>query len=324
MSVLRRLGGLLSFTWLRSHAPPPEPPLPAVSPAHEELPATPRTEALVVAMLVLASVAAIVFVVVYFADGSTQLLGAALGGCLLFLAAAMIAAGKLVVPQIVEVEPRPEVEHPEAPDEADHELRRVGEGINRRGLLLAAGGAATASIGAAAAVPLLSLAGPTGQPVGYSPWREGMRLVDDRGRPIRPDELAVGSFVTAVPEGQNPESFGAPLMVVNIEAGQIHPAPGREGWAVGGVQAFSKTCTHAGCAVAMLRYPLDADLAPGPALVCPCHYSAFDVAHAASVVFGPAGRPLPQLPLRLGSDGSLEAAGPLSGPVGPSYWSVRE
>jgi len=57
--------------------------------------------------------------------------------------------------------------------------------------------------------------------------------------------------------------------------------------------------------------------------VCPCHYSTFDVAAAGKVLFGPAGRPLPQLPLEIGADRGLRAAGNLSGPAGPSWWGVR-
>jgi ubiquinol-cytochrome c reductase iron-sulfur subunit len=58
----------------------------------------------------------------------------------------------------------------------------------------------------------------------------------------------------------------------------------------------------------------------GPALVCPCHYSTFDVLDGGSVEFGPAGRSLPQLPLQIDAAGVLLAAGPMSGPVGPSWW----
>ena len=60
-----------------------------------------------------------------------------------------------------------------------------------------------------------------------------------------------------------------------------------------------------------------------PALVCPCHYSTFDPAAGGAVLFGPAGRPLPQLPLQIDHAGHLRAAGTFSGPVGPSWWGVR-
>jgi ubiquinol-cytochrome c reductase iron-sulfur subunit len=83
-------------------------------------------------------------------------------------------------------------------------------------------------------------------------------------------------------------------------------------------------CTHAGCAVSMFRYPLSPSTNDaGPALVCPCHLSTFDVARGAEVTFGPAGRPLPQLPLTRDADGFLVAAGELSGPPGPSFSGLR-
>jgi ubiquinol-cytochrome c reductase iron-sulfur subunit len=73
----------------------------------------------------------------------------------------------------------------------------------------------------------------------------------------------------------------------------------------------------------MMRYPLYPAHAAGPALICPCHYSTFDVASGASVIFGPAGRPLPQLPLAIAADGTLRAAGPMSADIGPAWFDVR-
>ena len=98
---------------------------------------------------------------------------------------------------------------------------------------------------------------------------------------------------------------------------------GRDGWAPHGILAYSKICTHAGCAIALYRKPMFAPTDPKPALICPCHYSTFDVARGAEVIYGPAGRPLPQLPLSVDRDGNLRAAGNFSGPVGPSWWGVR-
>ena len=62
---------------------------------------------------------------------------------------------------------------------------------------------------------------------------------------------------------------------------------------------------------------------PGPALVCPCHYSTFDPANGGGVEFGPAGRKLPMLPLSVDAKGHLRARGNFDGPVGPSWWGVR-
>ena len=49
----------------------------------------------------------------------------------------------------------------------------------------------------------------------------------------------------------------------------------------------------------------------------------FDPADGGKVLFGPAGRDLPQLPLAIDRAGNLRAAGNFSGPVGPSWWGVR-
>ena len=114
------------------------------------------------------------------------------------------------------------------------------------------------------------------------------------------------------------------MIVVRLHEGDLRLPQQREGWAPHGVLAFSKICTHAGCAVSMFRYPLFSPKVPKPALVCPCHYSTFDPARGGKVIFGPAGRPLPQLPVAVDERGELRAAGRMSGPVGPSWWGVQE
>jgi ubiquinol-cytochrome c reductase iron-sulfur subunit len=112
-------------------------------------------------------------------------------------------------------------------------------------------------------------------------------------------------------------------VVVRLPPGQLKLPPERARWAPMGIVAFSKVCTHAGCAIALYRKPTFAPTQPRPALVCPCHYSTFDPARGGEVIFGPAGRPLPQLPLEVGPDGILRAGGNFSGQVGPSYGTVR-
>jgi len=117
--------------------------------------------------------------------------------------------------------------------------------------------------------------------------------------------------------------LGAPLVVVRLAPAELALPDGRHGWAPGGILAYSKICTHAGCAISLYRVPTFAPVEPKPALVCPCHYSTFDPATGGTVTFGPAGRPLPQLPLLVDDRGYLRAAGNFSGPVGPSWWGVR-
>jgi cytochrome b6-f complex iron-sulfur subunit len=53
--------------------------------------------------------------------------------------------------------------------------------------------------------------------------------------------------------------------------------------------AYSAVCTHQACTVAYK----DGNLA------CPCHGSVFDPANGASVVTGPATRPLPEIPVKV-------------------------
>ena len=55
-------------------------------------------------------------------------------------------------------------------------------------------------------------------------------------------------------------------------------------------------------------------------LLCPCHQSTFDLTHECEVIFGPASRPLPQLPIEVDADGYLVATSDFHEPVGPSYW----
>jgi ubiquinol-cytochrome c reductase iron-sulfur subunit len=137
------------------------------------------------------------------------------------------------------------------------------------------------------------------------------------------DEVSPKAFLTAFPEGADPEAVGSPLVVVRLEPAQLDLPSGRSEWAPEGIVAYSKICTHAGCAIALYRAPLFEPTSARPALVCPCHYSTFDPATGGTVLFGPAGRPLPQLPLAVDSDGALRAAGTFSGPIGPSWWGVR-
>jgi ubiquinol-cytochrome c reductase iron-sulfur subunit len=156
-----------------------------------------------------------------------------------------------------------------------------------------------------------------------SPWRRGRRLVDEDGKPYKAGDIEAESFYTAFPEAAYREELAAPVVVVRVDPSELELPAGREGWAPQGIVAFSKICTHAGCAVALYRKPRFPQAEPSPALVCPCHYSTFNPARGAEVTFGPAGRPLPQLPLIVDSAGELRAGGDFSEPVGPAFWGVR-
>ena len=287
--------------------------------------ADPRAELAVAVLLVLAGLAAAAFAVLIVADPQTQLLGATLGGALACLAAAAVLASKRVVVRELAVEDRhrEDTARPEDDEALAADLRRGGEGITRRRALGAAAGVAGAGLAGALLVPVTALGPGLGDAPNQTPWRRGRRLVTTDGDALRADAIEIGSFASALPEGADKRELGSPVVVVRVDPRTLRLPRGRRGWAPMGILAFSQICTHAGCAVTLFRYPVDEELSEGPALVCPCHYSTFDVRQAAKPVFGPAARALAQLPLAVAADGTLVAAGPLSGSVGPAWWSVK-
>jgi ubiquinol-cytochrome c reductase iron-sulfur subunit len=301
--------------------PPPEP-------SRERLVARaeprPRAELVVAGLLVATAAVALLAVVAYGLDWSTQAFGGALAGALVLFAAALVVAAKTVIPTEQLDEDYPPVAHPGEERDVARIVRETGDGITRKRMLGGALGLAGSALGAALVVPAVSL-GPvfdTSQ-LNESPWRRGIGLLDDKGRPWLADDIEDGTFYTALPEGADPKAIGAPLILVRIDPAALRLPPGREDWAPEGIVAYSKICTHAGCAIALYRNPLFDETEPGRALVCPCHYSTFDPATGGKVLFGPAGRPLPQLPLTIGPGRRLLAAGGFSGPPGPSWWGVR-
>ena len=157
-----------------------------------------------------------------------------------------------------------------------------------------------------------------------------MRVVRDvLGTPIKVSDLEIGDLVNAEPaaifevddegeplvEGvtlQIAKSKGA-LILLRMEPDDIIPGPGRENWSVDGIVAYSKICTHVGC-------PISLNERTTHHLLCPCHQSTFDLADSGKVVFGPAARALPQLPLAVDDEGYLVAQSDFTEPVGPSFW----
>jgi ubiquinol-cytochrome c reductase iron-sulfur subunit len=295
--------------------------------AEGEVPTDPGGELLATLFFLLAAICAGAFIAVYALDrlpAHTQLLGLSIGLAFAFLAAAVLTLGQRVLPAEEVEEHYPPVEHEEEQEELAALVERSGERFTRRRLLKAAGGVAGGTLGLALLAPAVSL-GPVfdTDPLYRTPWRRGTRLVNETGRPLLAREIAPASFYTAYPEGADEEALASPLVVVRLEPSHLRLPADRKGWAPKGILAYSKICTHAGCAISLYRTPTFPPVEPRPALVCPCHYSTFDPATGGTVLFGPAGRALPQLPLAIDVKGELRAAGNFSGPVGPSWWGVR-
>ncbi len=304
--------------WLRKGRRPHE-----SDPSQRTVGASARAERAVVLLLLGCAAAGMCFTLLFILEPQTQLLGVSLGAALAMLAAALMLSSKLLVPQETKVEERPLPGEPQEVSAAAQELRSGAEGITRRRLIGAAALAGGTGVTAAAVVPIVALGPRIDSLMRQSGWHRGRRLVDDLGRPVLAADVRTGSFLTAFPEGADKEQLGAPVVLVRVNPALLRLPPRRRGWAPQGILAYSKICTHAGCAVALYRKPTFPVVEPKPALVCPCHYSTFDPARAGAVIYGPAGRPLPQLPLMIDGAGYLRAAGNFSGPVGPSWWGVR-
>ena len=153
-------------------------------------------------------------------------------------------------------------------------------------------------------------------------WKSGSRIITDpTGRPVRPSDLAMGGLISAMPadlplvqeeEGNLNARAKAAIILVRMEPQEIVSQQG-DNWDYGGILAFSKICTHVGCPIALYEQRTHH-------LLCPCHQSTFDLADSGNVVFGPAARRLPQLPITIDPEGFLVAKDGFAEPVGPSFW----
>lgn len=268
------------------------------------------------ALLFVASLAgSISFAIAYSVAAGTQVIGFTLAVAMLALGAGMAVWSKGLMPQGPFTEERPDLE-PTAEDQraAAEAFVGGGRGIGRRRLLVPLFTAAAGVLGIVVLWPVRSLGPRPGNALRETGWRRGLRVVNEMGRPVRADELELDSVLTVFPEGGS-RAADDQTILVRVSEAVLLPPPGREGWAPGGHLAYSKVCTHAGCPVGLYQ-------AVAHILICPCHQAAFDVLDAARPVFGPATRPLPQLPLDVDSEGFLVATGDFSEPVGPGFWEL--
>jgi ubiquinol-cytochrome c reductase iron-sulfur subunit len=179
----------------------------------------------------------------------------------------------------------------------------------------------------AAPVLLLRDLGPLpGTSLRHTVWSPGRRLlVFGTNTPITPAEFSVpGSAITIVPDGyeDDPDALTkATLTLIKFQPGELDiptrvqgsTLVGTMNWTVDNIVAYSRICTHLGCPVGLYEQTTHH-------LLCPCHQSTFDATTGATVIFGPAARPLPQLPITTDAQGYLVARSDFTQPVGPSFW----
>jgi len=280
---------------------------------------------------------------------SNVALGLCLALVLLAMGAGMIQCARKLMGDHEIVEMRHTASSPQEDREATVGILQTGleeSGLGRRPLirnsLLAAGGV----LGLLPIVMLRDL-GPlpgdkldhtifdmnTWTPDQHAWWatqhRRYQRVVRDVvGTPIKVVDLEVGDLVNAEPEivfaknaDGEPLVEGTALLVAKSKAAVIvnRMLPSdivseqTRNWSVEGIVCYSKICTHVGC-------PISLNERTTHHLLCPCHQSTFDLADSGKVLFGPAARALPQLPLVVDEDGYLAAQHDFDEPVGPSFW----
>jgi ubiquinol-cytochrome c reductase iron-sulfur subunit len=306
-----------------------------------------NAERLVAALFVLAFLAGVGFIAAYIGleigdstipRGANGVVAAmrsnyALGTC---LAIALLALGTGSMIWVRHLTPDIEIEEERhdmtsAPEDKAAFARTFAEGaaisqVTRRPLLRRTLLIATAPLALAPLVLLRDL-GPLPQTdLRHTVWKKGLRVVTDIGnRPLRPSDIATpGSMITVIPEGfgDDPDALAkAGVILIKFAPGELHIPTNSNGgtlvstmnWTVNNIVAYSKICTHVGCPVALYEQTTHH-------ILCPCHQSTFDAANGANVIFGPAARALPQLPLMVDDNGYLAAASDFTQPVGPSFW----
>ena len=255
----------------------------------------------------------------FWVNAKPWILGATMGAGLFLLGVGLVAWGKYLMPRGPFVEER----HTLANSDADREafaaaiVERGGSVVKRRKMLAGILGGGMGIFGIVALFPLLRSLGPL--PKGtlfHTDWRKGSYAVDQTGRRVNVGDLAIGSIVTVFPEGTENSDRGQAVdqtVLIRISNQNFTTQKGRETWGPMGYVAYSKLCTHLGCPVGLYEQQLQL-------LVCPCHQSMFNVTNGAIPQFGPAPRPLPQLPLYIDANGNIRAQADYDQPVGPGFF----
>ena len=250
-------------------------------------------------------------------------LGIGMAISLFFIGLGAIHWAKTLMPDTEVVAERHEFRSPDSDRKEFIEAVKAGAGaagLGRRSLIKKSLGAA---LGLSALSPLLLLRdlGPLPKKeLEKTTWKAGTHLVTDPGnRRIKASDLEVGAVAQVLPEIEDPEhrklsDIGKDaVLLIRLRPEEFNLEADRLAMTHEGIIAFSKICSHMGCAVALYEQQTKH-------LLCPCHQSTFDVTRAAKVIFGPAARPLPQLDITVDSEGYLVARNPFSEPVGPSFW----
>lgn len=250
-------------------------------------------------------------------------LGLGLAMALFFIGMGAVHWAKTLMPDHEVVDYRKEQRSTDEDRAAFVEAAKEGAaaaGIGRRPIIKRTLGLALGLVGISPILLLRDLGPLPEDELEKTNWAAGVRLVTDPGdRPIKPSDLEVGGVAQvqpAFPAGKKrklEDIAKDSVLLIRVRPEEFNLDPERLSWTHEGIIAFSKICSHMGCAVALYEQTTKH-------LLCPCHQSTFDVTRAAKVIFGPAARPLPQLQIGVDNEGYLIAKAPFNEAVGPSFW----
>jgi len=288
----------------------------------------------------LAALFALVFVVIYAGSGwflpswewrvgsstwsalFTPLLGASFGAAMISVGIGLVLYVKKLLPHETAVQDKHDGSHFDRVTTGATLMGALdNSGLPRRRMLKWTLGGLGGALGLMLIAPLGGfIKNPNkGNPLGTTPWADGVRLVRDDGTPIRPGDQVAGSLATVFPAVEGGDrAADAAVMLIRLRPEQLAvltPPPRQADFSYGDYVAYSKICTHAGCPVSLYEQETSR-------ILCPCHQSQFDVTDGAKPVFGPATRSLPQLPITVDDEGYFVASGDFPEPVGPSFWNI--
>jgi ubiquinol-cytochrome c reductase iron-sulfur subunit len=273
-----------------------------------------RSDQVTAGMFLVAALAGIGLLVVYVTGGQPQLEGGLLAIALGGIGAGLVRWSHGLTGKEPAIEERAELPSAVEPRrEFMATLETGGRRLTRRRLLLGSLTAAGASLLAALLLPVRSLGPAPGRTLFTTPWREGKRLVTAGGEPVVAADLEVGNVLTVFPE-EDVHAEDAATLLIRVEPERLELSDEGMDATHEGLVAYSKICTHVGCPVGLYRESTHE-------LVCPCHQSTFAVLQGAEPVFGPATRPLPQLPIGVDDEGYVVALGDYPEPIGPGFWN---
>ncbi|GAA1021836.1 MULTISPECIES: cytochrome bc1 complex Rieske iron-sulfur subunit [Amycolatopsis] len=285
----------------------------------------------------------------------TPALGVTLGLAVLGLGIGVILYTKKFVPHETSVQQRtdgPSAEVDRATILAHLADAGTRNGIARRSLIKRTAGAGAGALGlAVAALPIASFIKDPWKDTenkdglwhtGWLPQFKGEKVylrrntgnleadVKEGVALVKAEDLDAGAMETVFPYRESEKGdekalsealmrVDNPVMLIRLrptDASRVVKRKGQEDYNFGDYYAYTKICSHVGCPTSLYEQRTNR-------ILCPCHQSQFDALHYAKPIFGPATRPLAQLPITVDEEGYLIAKGDFNEAIGPAFWERK-